>query len=311
MKKFVIRLFIFLIPISGFIAAWEYGLSRMPDSYSMKREHLESLAPKIEVLVLGPSHSLRGVDPDCFSMKGYNVANIQQSIYYDTRITLKYLDKMTSLKVVLIDISYPSFWFQVHTCDEPFRDYFYAREWGIRYPSIKWYDIHLYSKILAYGNEKAWNFALSGFSTDLERGYQENGWAIGGKKGPLNDSAGYNLAKAHEKEMKQENFADNISDLKIFIGELKKRNIEPVFFIAPYNHFYNKYLDKNRMKTIDSAINGLCSIYSCRKYDYHTDSRFTDEDFREVTHLNKDGAIKFSKILNDEILKNYNSPLLK
>ena len=90
MKKFIIRLLIFLIPVIIFIGLWEYGLNQIQTSYALKRAQLESQAPKIEVLVLGPSLSLRGVNPDYFCMKGYNVANVQQSLVYDTKITLNY-----------------------------------------------------------------------------------------------------------------------------------------------------------------------------------------------------------------------------
>lgn len=308
MKKFIIRLLLFLIPVIGFIAWWEHGLGKMPNSYSIKRSQLEAQASTIQVLVLGPSHALRGVDPECFSMKGYNVANIQQSLFYDVRITLKYLDKMPELKVVLIDISYPSFWFQVHDCEEPVRDYFYSDYWNIKYSEIKWYDIKNYSKILQVGNQNAWDYAEHGFKVDLAPGYLSNGWAIEGKKAPITDSAGAALVKTHERDMKQDNFKNNINDLGMLLTELNKRNIKPVFFIPPFTTCYNKFMDKNRLKTIDSTITELCKTYHCKWYDYHNDPRFSDSDFREVTHLEKDGAIKFSKIINEEILRNYNAP---
>ncbi len=311
MKKFIRRLLIFLLPVIGFITWWEYGLSQMQNSYTLKKSQLEEQAPSIQVLVLGPSHALRGVDPDCFSIKGYNAANFQQSLFYDTRITLKYLDKMPALRVVLIDISYPSLWFQVHDCEEPMRDYFYSDYWKIKYPLIKWYDIRNYSKILQVGNENAWGYAMKNFKVDLAPGYLSNGWAIGGKKGPITDSAGHAMVEMHEKEMKPDNYATNINDLIMFIKELQKRNIQPIFFIPPFSNCYNKYMYKSRLKTIDSTVDELCKTYQCKWYDFHDDTRFCDSNFREVTHLNKGGAIKFSKIIDEEILKKINLPNAK
>ena len=114
MKLFSKRVLIFLLPVVIIIALWEYGLSTIPNSYSIKNAQMEAQAGQIEALVLGGSHALRGVDPAYFVMKGYNAANVSQSLYYDEQITLKYLDKMHSLKLVLMDISYISLWQDVY-----------------------------------------------------------------------------------------------------------------------------------------------------------------------------------------------------
>ena len=37
-------------------------------------------------------------------------------------------------------------------------------------------------------------------------------------------------------------------------------------------------------------------------YDYSTDKRFVDEDFKDASHLTNIGANKFSKIIKEEIL---------
>jgi hypothetical protein len=309
MKKFTSRLFVFLIPVIAVIALWEYGLSQIQNSYSLKRMQLETQAPKIEVLVLGPSHALRGVNPEYFSMKGYNAANIEQSLFYDTRITLKYLDKLSALKVVLIDISYTSLWHEVINAEESFRDYFYADYWGIRYPAIKWYDIHIYSKILLYGNTKAWQYALKGFNVNLVNGYSDNGWATkDGEESPINDSAGYAFMRDHKKNFKEENLGHNIQYLNDLLKELKSRKIQAVFYSPPFTASSYKYMDANRLKTIDSVLHDLCTTYNCKWYDYHKDPRFFDSDFKNLGHLNQDGSTKFSKIINEEILKNYNNP---
>lgn len=307
MKRFIKKLFIFLIPVIIFIALWEYGLSTIPNSYSLKRAQLEAQAPKIEVLVLGPSHALMGVNPDYFSMKGYNAANIQQSLFYDTRIALKYLDKMTSLKVVLIDISYSSLWFQLFDIHKGVKDYFYAEYWGIRYPEIKSYDIRIYSKILQYGNFRAWNYALMGFKVNLALGYNTNGWGTRVGESLINDSTGYAQMKLYDKECDADFFNNNMNDLGNLLRELNRRKIHPVFFTPPFTQSLCKYMDKGRLKSISDALFELCAKYNCKWFNYQNDARFSDKDFRDVSHLNQDGAAKFSKIINNEILKQYDT----
>jgi len=128
----------------------EYGLGKIENSYTLKKEQLESKLDLIEVLVLGSSQAARGIDPFCFTMKGYNVANISQSLYYDTRITLTYLDKMPKLKYVIINISYFSLGYQLKDCSELWRDYFYSQCWNIDYYELEKFDIKRYSKFFLY-----------------------------------------------------------------------------------------------------------------------------------------------------------------
>ncbi len=249
MKKFLTRLFIFLLPVILVIGLWEYGLSKIPNSYTLKREQLEAQAPKIEVLVLGGSYSLRGINPEYFSMRGYNVANVEQSLYYDTRITLKYLDKMTSLKVVLIAISYHGLWWQVNEGQEGFRDYFYADYWDIWYPTIKSYDINVYSKILQYGNDRAFQFALNGFKANLVAEYQDNGWAPKMRSpAPINDSIGNAIMAFHKNSFKKENLDNNIKDLNNLLSALKARNITPVLLSTPVTSCNYKFMEPSRPK---------------------------------------------------------------
>lgn len=308
MRKFLVRLTFFLVPVIIIIGLWEYGLSRMTTSYSLKRAQLEAQAPDIQVLVLGGSFSLRDVNPEYFSMKGYNVANIQQSLYYDSKITLKYLDKMPRLKVVLVAVSYNSLWWQLYGSEAGFRDYYYADYWGIRYPAIHPWDIHIYSKILHFGNYTAFQIALHGFNVDLVRGYHDNGWAIKMKKSPaLNDSVGEALMDGYKADFKKANLDSNINYLKFLIEALNKRGIHPVIYTTPMSAHGYKYMKANRIKTMDSVINSMCSTYNCPWYNYMKDSRFSDSDFKDVGHLNPEGAAKFSRILNEEILKKYDT----
>lgn len=308
MKKFLIRLTFFLAPVLIIVGLWEYGLSRVTTSYSLKRAQLEAQAPDIQVLVLGGSFSLRGINPEYFSMKGYNVANVQQSLYYDSKITLKYLNKMPSLKVVLIAVSYNSLWWQVYGSDASFRDYYYADYWRIRYPAIHWWDINIYSKILHYGNYTAFKLALHGFNVDLVKGYHDNGWAVKMRESPgLNDSLGKALINSYKADFKKANLDSNMNYLRDLISTLNKRGVQPVIFCPPVSEHSYKFMNSNRVKTMDSAIAVLCNEYRCKWYDYTKDSRFSNSDFRDVGHLNVEGAAKFSKILNNEILEKYDT----
>ena len=85
MRKLFIRLVIFALPFLVFASYLEYRLAGVPTSYSQKRYYLESQKNEIEVLSLGSSHGM-GINPAYFSVKGYNLSNVSQDIYYDVSL---------------------------------------------------------------------------------------------------------------------------------------------------------------------------------------------------------------------------------
>jgi hypothetical protein len=63
-----------------------------------------------------------------------------------------------------------------------------------------------------------------------------------------------------------------------------------------------RYLDATRLAETRAIITDLDARYHTTYRDYLTDPRFTTEDFADPLHLNREGAIKFSRILNEEII---------
>ena len=105
-SKLYIRLFLFLIPILLFLTVVEYKLYHIPNTYNTKRKYFEKQLDSIEVLTLGASTILRGVNPKYFSYKGFNLANVNQTLDVNEILTEKYLLQMKKLKMVILDIDY-------------------------------------------------------------------------------------------------------------------------------------------------------------------------------------------------------------
>jgi hypothetical protein len=122
-SKFSTKLLIFLIPIFIILGFFELGLRGIPNSYNTKRAYYENQLDTIEILVLGSSQALEGINPEFFERKGFNLSNVSQSFYYDSQLTLKYIDQMKRLKCVIITVSYFSLWYQIYDIKESWRDY--------------------------------------------------------------------------------------------------------------------------------------------------------------------------------------------
>jgi len=284
----------------------EYNLAKIPNSYSYKRKCLESRLDSIEVLVLGSSQVTYGINPEYFSIKGFNLSNISQSLYYDSRLTLKYVDRMPKLKYVLINVSYFSFGFQLIDGVEAWRDYYYSQFWDVNFNEISRFDLKRYSKLFLYTPRASLAYLKHGFQIDLTEGYKPNGYfMVDTAKNSLNisDSLGYRRVMLHNKIYKEFRVKENENDIELLINELKKRNIKPVIVTPPVFSTYYKFADKAQMKRNRDAINSICKKYKCNYFNYFCDNRFVQRDFRDNDHMNFIGAEKFSKIINNEILE--------
>ena len=304
MKKFLIKSCIIIIPIAIFVMYMEINLGKIQNHYNYKRKCFESQLDSIQVLVLGTSQAYFGINPDYFSLKTFNLSEFNQSLYYDNKITLKYLDKMPKLKYVIINISYFSFGQQIIDGIEPWRDYYYSQFWDIDYPTIDKLDAKYYSKIFVYIPSLSLKYLSQGFKVDLELP-NNNGFkmAYTSKNTIINDSTGKNRVDIHNAYYKGGNkYSEHINELTQLISTLKKRNITPIIITPPVYKTYSKYADINILKNNTISINNICNYYKCYYYNYFTDSRFIKDDFKDDDHLNFIGAEKFSKILNNEVI---------
>src|SRR5690606_22742388 len=106
MKKFLSYILIFSAPVIILISVTEVLIRSIPNEYSIKKDYLDRNSNEIEILILGSSHTLRGVDPKYMNYKAYNAAMVSQSIDYDLEILKKYEGNWDSLKTIVLPISY-------------------------------------------------------------------------------------------------------------------------------------------------------------------------------------------------------------
>lgn len=296
---------ILLIPVLLLMAFFEYELRKIPNLYNTKRASLENQLDSISVLVLGNSQTLLGVNPEYFSMKGFTLSNMSQSIFYDKELCLKYIDRMKSLKCVIINISYFSLWHQLHDDKEGWRDYFYSQFWDIRYPELKWHDSKLYSLLMLYTPQESVGYAAHFFNEDFSQNLNRNGW-LGydtlQNNVFISDSAGKERAEFHDGLCWPSRYDEIYSTLETLVDECRKQQVEVVFITTPVLPTYYKFIDREIERKNTLAINGLCNKYSCKYFDYFRDDRFTEKDFYDNDHLNFVGAEKFSRILDKDVV---------
>ena len=87
------------------------------------------------------------------------------------------------------------------------------------------------------------------------------------------------------------------------VTPLHKRNVNVVFLSAPLAPQFTQYLDTARLERTRTTIRNRVAHDHATYLDYVEDPRFTAADFADPVHLNKDGARKFSRILNEAAIR--------
>ncbi len=277
----------------------------MPNSYSTKRNQLEKQLDSIEVLVLGNSQMLYGVNPQYFRLKGYNLADVSQTIYYDAQLTAKYIDKMPRLKYLIISVYYVSFGEQLYDGIENWRDYCYSQYWDIDYHQTKIFDLGRYSKIFLYTPRNSIYYLRHHFKINLIEGLQPNGYMwkdSSSYKLNISPESGFDRVREHNGSYFKSRKKEIVADLAHLLDLANQHHVVPIIITPPVYKTYFSNVNTELINQNQQTIDGLCQIYHCRYKNYFSDGRFLRTDFYDNDHLNFIGAQKFSQLLDSELM---------
>jgi len=314
MNKFLKRVILFCSPLLILLLFFEIFLRNINTLYLEKKNGLLSQGDSIQLLILGNSHGAMDINPDKFDMYAYNMAQVNQSLYFDKRITLKYLDKLPNLKLVLINLDFHSLYFS----SEGYMDTWTYYAYGINYKN----EIPLLSKVsyvYGYTPKMSFEFLKRVYTTrntpigrhlvDINKGQYNNtniekGWLpfVETDTANMNANAYSERAKSFNETV-EKNAGEKsqvIADLEDFIILLKSKNITPVFITTPCYPGFKKLLDKNIMPQNKIDIDSLCEKYNIKYFNFY-DEPFNEEEYHDCDHLNKTGANRFSKMINDKL----------
>jgi hypothetical protein len=305
MKKFIFKSIVLIIPILIVILVVENQLSKVKNSMNYKKNSLRKKSSEINTIILGSSQSYYGINPSFFSTKTFNLANSSQSIYYDKEILLKEIEGLTSLKNVIIPISYFSLFYKLEDGKEAWRINYYKKFWDIKSVDYNFFDVKNYSLLALYSPEKSINYIQKGVSKiDLSEGVDETGFLkrdSAGLSNRISNNLGRERIKYHTSLINEQNLSSILNSIDEMATMLIKKKINIYFLSLPIYKTYSDYLDNKIVAKNDSIINTLCKKYYCTYNNYSLDTRFVKEDFYDNDHLNVFGANKFSKILDSII----------
>lgn len=301
MKDFLLKIVLSILVLCG-VLFWggELFLRCIPNDYKTQKSYLESHAEDIKILVLGASSASRGVLPRYFDIQpSYNCAYSARSIDYDYHILEKYIHKMDSLRYVILDMNYTKLWWKMGP-DNRTATYlkYYSIYWGISLykgfennyeMSTSFTDIDG----LKYKYSKS-TLEYDGYQSGHDTPYNEKKWR---EYGP-DRIASFMLGDSIQNNI----YNENIDYIKKIVELCEDKDVRVIVVWVPVDKTISDYYDEKRLLAINVSMNQLEYQYANFTYlDLYNDLTFTYMDMMNPDHLNRNGAIKLTKRINDYI----------
>jgi hypothetical protein len=305
MKEFVQKIILFTVPLIILFFLFEAKISTHPTTFKYKKENLESQLQTIELLILGNSQAFGGINPDFFSVNGFNLCNNSQTLYYDSEITLEYYHKIRNLRYILINISHFSFWHIMQDSHEPWRAKFYYKFWDIEPQASSVSILNKYSNLSLLKPMVAIKRIFNKDVIDFYKVYHKNGWAFNDtvRTYEINEQESKDRIELFRKfYLHEERIVLNVKIVDNLLNSLIKNGVIPIFISTPLPKVYYSMIEPDVVEINKQILNDFSKKYDCKYFDYTTDNRFVKEDFIDVNHLNFIGAEKFSRIIQKEVL---------
>lgn len=303
MKKFLLFLTIFCVPIVIFIISLEFLVHKIPNSYSFKYNYVLNSGDSIRAISMGHSQLYDGFKPESFKLNAFNLCNSAQSFKEDYYLLRDMLQYMPNVKCVIVPIGYMNVKEQ-HEEKESFteRSTFYREYMNVDYDNripLKYrYECfdpqRAYGKVVSYYLHHQDIIGCDSLGRRSTHGIREKGKKLGQEK-VLYD---YTVV-THDKN----NMRIEVGDyLERIAGLLESKHIKLVLVSPPHYWAIFNQVNIEQKEFLQDYIKSLSGRHKFQYINLEDDSRFEDADYYNETHLSDIGAEKFTKILNDSII---------
>jgi hypothetical protein len=293
MRKFAIKMSLYLVPLLILMSIMEFTLRSIPNEYKYKKTYLEGNGDKIQTLILGNSHSYYGVNPDYFEEICFNASQVSQPLEYDEEVLRHFENDLRALKTVFINISAFSLFFDFETADESWRNKNYVLHYGMNSSnSYKDYS-EVFSMRFSVNLRRLYNYWIKNTTINCSG----SGWG-----NDYTSEKSKNIAKSAIKAANKHNisnydfFEKNKKHLDSIIQWCKKRNIKLVLYTAPATKEYYQLIHPEQLKTTTDYLKKFAKTSdNCQYINLLKSKEFKAEDYYDADHLNEKGVKKLSK----------------
>lgn len=279
----------------------EYGLSRMPNSNSIKRDRLHELAGQVDTIILGGSETYYGISPHALSGTAFNLANWSQSLYFDYEIAKRVLPDLPKLERAIVLVNYMSLYMELYDHPESYRQYQYLKEWGIPLQRpVDYLDVRTLSRVAVYSPHSALEALLKGFRGSLAPRVDDRGWY----RVPDEDRWGLGVEQAHGRLavhhgfMREKYFSANRERLERLVTLLRAAGADVVLVTTPVWETYRAGMRQPMWTKARAVFDEVAQKYGVRYLNFQNEPRMKADDFEDADHLNAEGAVRFTTILD-------------
>lgn len=307
MRKLILYTLIFISPFIIIVIGLETLLRKLPNTYMVKANFLKNNATNIQIMILGSSHGVTGIDPDSFSKKAFNTANYAQTLDIDYKILDKYQSKLDSLEYIIVPLSYHLLWTNLE--DHP-------QIWRRKYYDI-YYNIETVhnplKRILFLDETMRTNFQIIGDyyckkENPIPNLTPKGFIALQPAKGlDIIEKASKKAIPAHTTKDLTWRYSENVEYLKKIIGIGKKKKAKVILVTIPAHSSFVKYLNPQQLGMMYSTADELADSKDVFYYNFLNEfnEKIDKENFKlffDSDHLSYLGAEIFTQKL-DSIIK--------
>ncbi|MDD7794389.1 nucleoside-diphosphate sugar epimerase/dehydratase [Clostridium sp. 'White wine YQ'] len=261
----------------------------------------------LDGFITGISYAEVGIDTAQLSYDAINVAVSSQDLFYDyqwAKMILNNQDIGADVRFAIIGMSYYSFEYDLSKSSLKDRVYKY-------YPFFRESRNHTVPQEIIDNYVKFEQASSEIFKKDYNSTFYNLLKAINESSWNNNVSNVMNKEKIEkdktviERDCNKdypETVVENTKILREYILLLKSKKIKPIIVICPTSKVYYTNFSERIKEEYKSIMNKMKDEFDVEILDYFDSTDFLDEDFYHISHLNKNGAIKFTKLLNDRLI---------
>ncbi len=312
MKKFIVKIILFILPIIVIAMGLELTLRLIPNIYKHKNDYLNEHGGEIETLVMGSSHTFFGVNPQYFHNNTFNLGHPAQTLDVDYLLLKKYEDRLHNLKTIVVPISVFTLYGKLGAGVEGWRMNNYALYYDIRTSNKLSQCFEILARKMQFNIEIIVQYYFMG---ERDLACSDLGWGTSYRPEDSKDllETGNDAAKRHtdydiHSRQYEDIYRENIEALDNIVQWSNEHGVYVVLLTMPaYKTYRNSSnLDPEILTiTIDTSRSFAEKNDNCSYLNLFDSDRFIAEDYYDADHLNYIGAEKLSRLLDAYIRNQY------
>lgn len=304
-RKFLTYCLLFFVPVVLGYAVMEFLSRDLPSVFKTNSFYIEREKANFETLVLGSSQVQSAVNPQGLDDPTLNLASGDQHHDTDFKLLHSFQKRLPKLRTVILEVSYSHFELPHNSKD------FWKNSMYLHYYDVNCYERRTYFKdqLLYLSNPKIFSKKITTHFIKKEQNevYNAFGFNTNNYQGQFK-KLGYDEQKIAamprfkiNTEANPAVFATNTALFEKMLDFLAEKNLDVIICKVPMYKTYHSRKNPDILRRRDSVLAAVLQKNpKIKLLDLETDTlNFDVHDFWNQSHLNPDGAKKFTHRLNE------------